>query len=75
MLRKAEIPMNSGSPPFHFPCCSAIFPTANKKEDNFGCSISRMGQQKTTFQWAKKRIFIRLFDFIFFAIDDIDARF
>lgn len=49
MLLKAETPIKSGSPPFLFPYCSAIFPTANKKEDNFGCSISRMGQQKATF--------------------------
>ena len=31
MLRKAEIPMNSGSPPFLFPYCSAIFPPTAKK--------------------------------------------
>ena len=30
MLRKAEIPMNSGSPPFLFPYCSAIFPQNGK---------------------------------------------
>ena len=34
MLRKAEAPINKGSPPFLFPYCSAIFPITDKRKTN-----------------------------------------
>ena len=36
MLRKAENLINSGSPPFLFPCCSAIFPTVIQQGHRYG---------------------------------------